>query len=160
MPNNLIIRPATVADAAALTRLNLLFNGSSNPAEVMAQRLADPRQVESAFLAEIGGEIVGFAGLRLIPSLFYPETLAELTELFVEEAYRRQGVGRALIAVVEQKAIERGARELLVLTDRDNQEAQALYYSLGYGAYADEPLALHKNLAATPTSEQSFRQDV
>jgi ribosomal protein S18 acetylase RimI-like enzyme len=160
MPDKITIRVAKIADAAALTHLNLLFNGSSDPVEVMAQRLADPRQVEIALLAEMSGEIIGFAGLRLIPSLFYPETLAELTELFVAEAYRRQGVGRALIVEAEQRAIQGGARELLVLTGRDNQEAQALYYSLGYGVHADEPLALHKNLTETPASEQSFRQDV
>jgi len=146
MTGKFIIRLATVADAAALTRLNSLFNGSSDPAEVMAQRLADPRQVEIALVAESAGQVIGFAGLRRIPSLFYVQTFAELTELFVEEPYRRQGIGQALIAVAEQLAIQSGARELLVLTGKDNEEAQALYRSQGYVEYDDEDLAWHKNL--------------
>ncbi|MBK9050483.1 MAG: GNAT family N-acetyltransferase [Chloroflexi bacterium] len=133
MPDKFTIRVAKIADAAALTRLNILFNGSSDPAEVMAQRLADPRQVEIALVAESAGQVIGFAGLRRIPSLFYAETFAELTELFVEERYRRQGIGQALITVAEQLAIQGGSRELMVLTGKDNQEAQSLYRSQGYG---------------------------
>lgn len=157
MPDKFTIRVAKIADAAALTHLNSLFNGSSEPAEVMAQRLADPRQVEIALVAESAGQVIAFAGLRLVPSLFYAEPLAELTELFVEEAYRRRGVGWALIVEAEQRAIQGGARELLILTDMDNVGAQALYHALGYEDY---DLALRKTLVKPETIKQSSRQDV
>lgn len=157
MKAQITVRQAMVQDAAALTRLNSRFNGSSEPAEVMAQRLADPRQVEIALVAESAGQVIAFAGLRLVPSLFYAEPLAELTELFVEEAYRRRGVGRALIVEAEQRAIHGGARELLILTDMDNVGAQALYHALGY---EDDDLALRKTLVKPETIKQSSRQDV
>lgn len=143
MSTNVIIRIATGDDAAAIVHLNILFNGSSEPADKLAPRLADPHHVEKALLAEMDGQLVGFAGLRIVPALFYPTPQAELTELFVIEAYRRRGVGRALIAFAEALAQELGAESLLILTDLDNVAAQALYHAAGY---EDDALALRKVL--------------
>lgn len=138
---NIVIRVATDDDAAAVVYLNTLFNGSSEPAEKLAPRLADPQHVEKALLAEMDGQVVGFAGLRLVPALFYPTPQAELTELFVLETHRRQGVGRALVAYAESVARQNGAESLLILTDLSNSAAQTLYHALGY---EDEALALRK----------------
>ena len=137
------IRMATADDAAAIVHLNTLFNGSSEPADKLAPRLADPHHVEKALLAEWDGQVVGFAGLRMAPALFYPTPQAELTELFVLEAYRRRGVGRALIAYAEALAQEQGAESLLILTDLNNVAAQALYHAAGY---EDDAVALRKVL--------------
>jgi ribosomal protein S18 acetylase RimI-like enzyme len=139
-------RTAESADAAGLAqlvRLNALFNGASDSAEQIAARLADPRRVETAILAEIDGHIVGFAILRLVPCIFFTEPYAELTELYVDEGHRRYGVGRALIAHVERLAREAGARQLLILTDFNNHVAQSIYRSMGYEDY---DIALTKDL--------------
>lgn len=128
----IITRVANPADASALARLNEAFNGVVAAPEHYAQRLIDPRRVETPILAEIDGEIVGLAALRLAPTVFYETPHAELTELYVEPAYRRRGVGRALIVHVARLAQEQGARSLLVLTDFCNDEAQALYRSAGF----------------------------
>ena len=77
---------------------------------------------------------MGIANLRRLSPVFYPEPYAELTELFVEEAYRRLGVGRALVAYAEQLARQSGAGELFILTGADNLPAQAFYRALGYQA--------------------------
>ena len=138
---NVMIRIATGGVAAAVAHLNTLFNGSSEPAEKLAPRLADPQHVEKALLAEVDGQVVGFAGLRVVPSLFYPTPQAELTELFVLETHRRQGVGRALLLYAESLARQSGAESLLILTDLSNGVAQALYHALGY---EDDALALRK----------------
>ena len=81
--------------------------------------------------------------MRLVPCLFYDTPHAELTELFVQEAYRRRGIGRALIAPAERLACEGGATELLVLTSLTNYEAQSLYHAMGY---EDDDLAMSKTL--------------
>jgi GNAT superfamily N-acetyltransferase len=116
-------------------QLNAAFNGSSDPAEQLALRLADPKRVETALLAEIDHQIVGFAALRLVPCILYSTPHAELTELYVEEPYRRHGVGRALIAYAEQLARSAGAQELLVQTGHDNRQALALYHAVGFEDY-------------------------
>jgi GNAT superfamily N-acetyltransferase len=107
----------------------------------LAARLADPKCVETPIIAQVEGRAVGFACLRLVPSLCYDPTYAELTELFVEEACRRRGIGQALVAYAEQLARASGARELVLLTGLGNAQGQAFYRALGY---ADWALAMRK----------------
>jgi len=138
MTGNIRIRTAESTDAAGLAqlvRLNALFNGASDSAEIIAARLKDPRRVETIILAETDGCIVGFAALRIVPCVFYSEPYSELTELYVDESYRRRGVGRALVAHVEKLAQESGARHMLILTDFYNNAAQSLYRAMGYVHY-------------------------
>ncbi len=143
----IIIRQAESADAAEIARLNALFNGVEAPAESYAVRLADPRRVDIPILAEDSGRTIGLANLRLAPSVFYAEPYAEISELFVEQTYRRQGVGRQLVALAEQLARRAGAAEMIILTDFHNEAAQDLYRSLGYRQH---DLALSKELRSQP----------
>jgi GNAT superfamily N-acetyltransferase len=125
-------RVATVDDAVELTRMNAIFNESKDSAEQLAARMTDPRRMETAIIAEVDRKVVGFAAVHLVPSLFYSTPRAEVTEVFVDEAYRRQGVGRALMAHAERFAREGGAIDLIVLTEFDNHEAQGLYRARGF----------------------------
>jgi len=136
MKNGLVVRIATVEDAPQLSRLNEAFNGVQEAPERLAARLADPRRVETPIIAEIGGRAVGFACLRLAPCLCYDPVYAELTEMFVVEAYRRQGVGRALIERAEQLAEENGAAEIVLATGFKNVRGQAFYRATGYTNHA------------------------
>jgi GNAT superfamily N-acetyltransferase len=140
-PKNLAIRVATPEDAPELARLNAAFNGVEEPPDRLAARLADPKRVETPIIAEVEGRAVGFACLRLLPSLCYDPIYAELTKLFVEESYRRRGVGRALVAYAERLARESGAKELVLLTGLGNAQGRAFYRALGY---ADWELAMRK----------------
>jgi GNAT superfamily N-acetyltransferase len=125
-------RIATLDDAPELARLNLLFNQIDDAAEVIAARMADSRRVETPIIAELERRVVGFASVHVSHSIFYPSPRAEVTELFVEEAYRRRGVGRALMAHAEHIAREQDAADLIVLTDFYNHESQGLYRALGF----------------------------
>jgi ribosomal protein S18 acetylase RimI-like enzyme len=84
----------------------------------------------------LDGQVGGFACVRVVPCLLYAEPYAELTELYVEPAFRRRGLGRALIAHAEQLARARGAADLLIMTGVGNAAAQALYRAAGYDTYA------------------------
>jgi ribosomal protein S18 acetylase RimI-like enzyme len=146
MTPSIHIRTAENTDAAGLAqlvRLNALFNGASDSAEAIATRLADPRRVETAILAEFENQIVGFAALRIVPCIFFADPYAELTELYVDEDHRRRGVGRALVTHAEKLARQAGARQMLILTDFYNNAAQSLYRTLGYSHY---DIALTKDL--------------
>lgn len=126
------IRLATAADAPALAWLNAAFNGVQISPERMAEQIVRCSGIESALIAYHDDRAVGFACLRLIPWLCYDVMYAELTELFVVEAFRRRGVASALVAHAEQLARAAGAAELRILTGRDNLAAQAFYQALGY----------------------------
>ena len=132
----MIIRLATPADAADLARMNAAFNGIFDSAAQIAARLAACADIETAILAELDGQAGGFACVRVVPCVLYAEPYAELTELYVEPAFRRRGLGRALIARAEQLARARGAADLLIMTGVGNPAAQALYRAAGYDTYA------------------------
>lgn len=54
-----------------------------------------------------------------------------LYELGVDEGFRRQGIGRALVAALAERAKERGCYGMWVLTDRDNAAGLATYAAAG-----------------------------
>ena len=136
-------RIATLDDTHELVRLNTLFNGVQVEPDQLSSRLTNPYCVETPIVAEVDNRIVGFACLCLVQRVFYDMPHAELTELFVEAAYRCRGIGRTLVAHAERLAHENGAIELFVLTGFDNHEAQSLYYAMGY---EDDDRAMSKAL--------------
>lgn len=137
------IREATIEDCATLAWLNQLFNGGDGDVEQMRRQMEAARVVERPFLALFNQQPVGFACLRLIPMVCDLHPYAELTELFVLDAARRQGVGRALVAHVEAVARQAGAVRMGLMTGLDNLEAQAFYRTIGY---SDDGLEMEKGL--------------
>jgi ribosomal protein S18 acetylase RimI-like enzyme len=89
-------------------------------------------------LAEHEGEVVGFACVAASlhnDSPDDPATFAWIYELFVKAAFRRRGIGTALMAEAETFVRARGAKELrLGVLDR-NVDARALYQGLGFRDY-------------------------
>ena len=137
------IRVATLADARILADLNADFNGVQMTPERMAEQMLRCYDVERALIACIDGTAVGFACLRLIPWLCYDPPYAELTELFVREPFRRRGIASALVAHAQRMARAAGAKELRILTGRDNPAARAFYRKLGCTEEDEVLLILH-----------------
>jgi ribosomal protein S18 acetylase RimI-like enzyme len=143
MNNQVIISLATVDDAQDIARLNLLFNEATDPAEAIAARMIDPHCVETAILAKVAGKAVGFALVRVVPRVLYATHHAELTELYVLNDYRRQGIAKALVVFAEGIAKQQGAKSLLVLTGDDNLPALSFYRQ---NDFADDDVSLRKKL--------------
>ena len=61
-------------------------------------------------VAELDGHVGGLAGLHVSLSIEYDEPAAKLSAIVVDEPYRRQGVGEALLAEMEAEA-RRSAEE-------------------------------------------------
>ena len=143
MKENITISLATIEDASAIAKLNLLFNEATDPAEAIATRMSDPHCVETVILAKVADEAVGFALVRVVPSVLYSTPHTELTELYVLEEYRQRGIASELIAFAEQVKYQKGARSILVQTGDDNLPALALYKKIGFEEY---DLTLKKKL--------------
>ena len=132
----LSILPASAADAAELARLNGLFNGATlTPAE-QAEHLRAAASTERALLAWVDGRAVGFTCLRFARLITTALPYAEVTELFVEEAFRRRGIARALLAEAEVLARGLGAPGIILFTGLKNETAQVFYRAVGYHDYA------------------------
>jgi GNAT superfamily N-acetyltransferase len=140
----LSVREATPDDALELARMLNIFDGMGATADEVAARMRACRHVLTTFLGELDGQPVGFACLRLIPHLQGDEPYAELTDIYVDEPWRRHGVARALIARVEAVARAAGASEVVVITGFDNDRAQAAYRASGY---VDWALAMQKRFS-------------
>lgn len=95
--------------------------------EAAWQRLVAPKGDLRGLVAEQGGRPVGFAHYLLHPSTWALQNYCYLEDLFVSDAARGQGVGRALIAAVEAAARKAGATRLYWVTHTDNKRARQLY---------------------------------
>ena len=80
-------------------------------------------------IATLAGDLAGTAQLDL-DSMPSKRHHAEVSKVLVDPAFRRAGVGRALMREIERRAAEKG-RWLLTL-DTAGDAAEALYRSLGY----------------------------
>ena len=136
------IRRTTTADAAALARImgdpEVLPNVLQVPytsEEVWAQRLADTStsgKVDLSLVAEIGGEVVGHAGLNPTGLALRRRHCAGLG-ISVASTAQGRGVGKALMKALCDYADDWGQIlriELTVFTD--NARAIALYQRFGF----------------------------
>jgi GNAT superfamily N-acetyltransferase len=106
--------------------------------EVQARWPADFRGPGAAVvLGSIEGSPVGCAGLRPIGA-----GVLELKHFFLVPEMRGRGLGRRLLAGVEEVARGLGARRMILDTATPLREAAALYLSSGYlriPRYSDNP---------------------
>lgn len=77
-------------------------------------------------VAEIQGEIVGFAGSCISVDA------ADIMNIAVMEAFRRRGIGGKLLSVLLKKAEMSGCEKILLEVRKSNQEARQLYKSYGF----------------------------
>ncbi len=74
----------------------------------------------------------GVAQLRYRLSIWTATEDCWLEDLYIGDAARRAGLGRALIAAAIDRARERGCRRIELDVDDDNAPARALYAALGF----------------------------
>lgn len=126
------IRLADKNDAAALFEMNERFNGAgSTSKELLADSLENNGQ-EAVFIATVDGAAAGFCCAQLFKSMCYRSYYAEITELFVAEEYRKQGVATALMAFAENYFKDKNVKGYQLFTGKQNQVAQVFYEKNGY----------------------------
>lgn len=90
-------------------------------------RFLDPREPMRAALAFDGERAVGMVTLIFHRSTWSVHDYAYLEDLYTDPEQRARGVGRALIAWVEQRARAQQCSRLYWHTQQTNLRAQALY---------------------------------
>ena len=126
-----VIRPAVPGDAPALLAMNAAFNGDTGTTEEAIRRslLSCP---ETVLIAECKGTPAGFCCAQVHHSFCYPAPVAEVTEMYVEEAFRRQGCASAMLCALEELLARQGVDEMHLLTGTANTAAQAAYERAGF----------------------------
>ena len=98
-----------------------------------AQAERGPDHPSRAWVAERGGQILGYATTTAATSEYLPppEGAGELTNLYLDPAAIGTGVGRALYEHAIGEVFARGFDPLVVWAFRDNPKARAFYPRMG-----------------------------
>jgi GNAT superfamily N-acetyltransferase len=137
-PGDMVIRmagPEDVETIAALVRELAIYekleqHANATP-EDFRQHLFSPRPAAEAALAEVNGQAVGFALWFSTFSTFRGQPGLYLEDIFVKPACRGRGIGKALLAAVAAKAVERDCGRLEWSVLDWNAPAIGFYRSLG-----------------------------
>lgn len=121
------LRPMGVADAGAVAELaaQLGYKRSAGQVRAWIEGLSE-RPGQAAFVAELGGEVVGWIEVSLEWRL-QSEVFGFIGGLVVKEGVRGGGIGRRLCERAEQWSREQGARKIRV-TSRSTREAAHRFY--------------------------------
>ena len=136
-----MIRKAEVGDVQAITALlrgmSNLFSQISAETPVETQQrvarhltlcLADDSH--SVYVAESAiGDLSGYVSVHWLPYLILAGPEGYVSELFIAETCRGQGVGRQLLDAVVAEARERGCARLMLLNMRHRESYQRQFYS-------------------------------
>jgi GNAT superfamily N-acetyltransferase len=155
MSSDLVLRPATMADAPALAQLGresfvskfghlyrpedlamLIEQSHSEP----AARTALAREDYRCQLAEVDGQLAGYC--RLVLACGWPEhargqSVIELKQLYTDPARTGQGIGAVLMDWALAEAHDQGADEVQLSVYSENPGAQKFYARYGFAKVAD-----------------------
>jgi len=128
-----VVREATVADAAALAPLLGELGYPADPAP-LEQRMARMlrRDDQKILIAENADGALGLLALHIFPVLAYDRDLAMIMALVVAERARGLGVGRQLVDHAGAIGKSLGASRLMVTTHVRRADAHAFYERLGF----------------------------
>jgi DNA-binding MarR family transcriptional regulator/GNAT superfamily N-acetyltransferase len=118
---------------------------AETPYDPTAGETAEPHELRPPaglmLVAYLRAEAVGCGALK-----HHPDAPSEIKRLWVADPVRGLGIGRRLLAALEARAREHGARTVRLDTNRSLTEAIAMYRSHGYAEiprYNAEPFAHH-----------------
>ena len=141
-----------VAKAADLPRLvellGILFESEAEfSADAEKQRaalqviLADPAKGK-IFVARDGREVVAMASLLYVISTAEGGKAALFEDLVTAPEHRNRGIGEALLKHVIAHARADGVLRITLLTDMQNERAQAMYRRVGFVGSPMKPMRL------------------
>jgi ribosomal protein S18 acetylase RimI-like enzyme len=83
-------------------------------------------------VAEVEGVVVGMVTAQLLISTAEGGSVALVEDMVVDSHCRGRGIGRLLMAAIEDWSRERGAKRLQLLADRTNFSALDFYDKIGW----------------------------
>ncbi|QIF04841.1 aminoglycoside 6'-N-acetyltransferase [Roseimicrobium sp. ORNL1] len=131
------IRPAAPKDAAGWQKLRSQLWPDADSAREISQYFAvDPKERGQVFVAKSSrGIICGFIELSVRRDWVEGSTTsptAYVEGLFVDQAHRREGIGRALLTAAEAWARDAGFKEIASDTLIDNEDSISAHLACGY----------------------------
>jgi GNAT superfamily N-acetyltransferase len=131
--SDVVVRPLQPADHDAWQRLFHAYRTfyeydvDQDVVDRVWQWIHDGTNEVNALVAEVDGEVVGFAHHREFARPSSGKRGLHLDDLFTRPDVRGKGVGRALINHLGELAKDRGMNKVRWITAADNATAQRLY---------------------------------
>ena len=127
------IREARLDDAREIARLSDQFGYPAITAEIASRLAALARsETHSVWVAAgSGGVLLGWVAVEQRLLLEAGES-AEIVGLVVDCSARRAGIGKALLAAVEQWARGRGLKEMVVRSNIVREASHRFYLGVGF----------------------------
>jgi GNAT superfamily N-acetyltransferase len=128
-----LIRAALPSDEAAWRRLwrgYCEFYETTLPEDVSSRtwkRILDPDSAVMCVVAELEGQVCGFAHCVVHENTWETQPVCYLEDLFVAPAARERGIGRALLEWLRNAMRAEGWARLYWMTREDNVPARRLY---------------------------------
>jgi GNAT superfamily N-acetyltransferase len=132
--------------AAYFAELAARFEGGFDPG---TKGYSDPKKAGAFYLAWRDGAAIACGALKRVDAATW-----EIKRMWVAPAARGRGIAKALLAALEEEARGKGARRVVLDTNKALVEAHALYRKAGYREVArfnDNPYAqlwFEKDLSA------------
>lgn len=130
------IRPARAVDTPDVVRLmkqlEAFAHGQVGPGVEGRFKFMLTLSNFNVCVAQEDDQVIGLITASLRPTLWHAGPVALIDELIVDQTARGRGVGRALIDAIVVWARKRGASEIEVSTEKDNEPAQAYYLRQGF----------------------------
>jgi GNAT superfamily N-acetyltransferase len=114
-----------------LARFERLEHEVEANVETLTESLFGLRPVAGALIARVGGELAGYALYFFTFSSFIGRAGIWLEDLYVRPAFRRQGLGRAMIEAVARIGAERNCGRFEWTALNWNKNALDFYRKLG-----------------------------
>ena len=133
MPNQLLIRPAEMTDAAALAELmgELGYPSRTSEMEMRLESIFKQPHYRT-FVAVIDGKVRGMVGTCCLYSHEHNNLGGRILALVVSRSVRGRGIGGALIHAAENDFVTRNIRRLAINTRMTREDAHRFYEHLGY----------------------------
>lgn len=130
-----IVRTARIDDAAAVAQLcgELGYPTTTDAARARLDGLLASAD-HHVLVAEVAGDVVGFASLLRARTLHSDDLSVRLSSLVVASLARGRGIGAMLVAASEQWAREQGAGSLHLTSGSHRPDAHRFYEALAYTA--------------------------
>jgi len=137
VPDPISVRAVQSGDHAAWSKLWEAYNvfygrvgAQALPPEVSAMtwsRFFDAYEPVHALVAERGGDLLGLAHYLFHRSTIHLAPVCYLEDLFTAQGARGQGIARALIEAVYERALAAGVHAVYWQTHESNAPARRLY---------------------------------
>lgn len=125
------VRAATADDADALAALLGQLNGVMLDRAEVVDNLAAARRAKAGMVVAELGDIVGCCGWAVVATV-HRGPIGRLTVLVVDKAYRRHGIGTAMLAAAEAALAKAGCNQVEVMSDITINNSHNFFRSLKF----------------------------